>query len=304
MAVGVLWAVYGAALPKAGAPTPQAEHLLAVQAFLDRSHFSPGEIDGRGGPNTAKAMAAFVSARHVTVETAMAKEGTPATAPYVIAAEDAAGPFARAIPDDMMAKAQLPTLSYTSTLELLGERFHAAPSLLRRLNPGLRFVAGESLVVPNVAASPDPTAAKPAPAPSPVTVTVTVSRRASALTVTDETGQVLYHAPATTGSAHDPLPLGDWAVTAVVRNPTFSYNPALFWDADPAHARATVAAGPNGPVGTVWIDLTRPHYGIHGTAEPNTIGHTASHGCVRLTNWDAAAVAGLVGKGTKVVFTE
>jgi len=103
---------------------------------------------------------------------------------------------------------------------------------------------------------------------------------------------------------HDPLPIGEWAVTAVLRNPVFQYNPDLFLDADPAHSKATIPAGPNGPVGTVWIDISKEHYGLHGSPEPNRIGHSQSHGCVRLTNWDAARLADLVKKGTPVHFVE
>jgi lipoprotein-anchoring transpeptidase ErfK/SrfK len=141
--------------------------------------------------------------------------------------------------------------------------------------------------------------AKPVPG-----ISVSVSKRTSVLTVTDGAGKVLMHAPVTSGSQHDPLPLGSWTVTAVARNPSFNYNPDLFWDADPAHAKAKLPPGPNGPVGVVWIDISKPHYGIHGTPEPSTVGHTTSHGCVRLTNWDALRLAALVGKGTKVEFTE
>jgi lipoprotein-anchoring transpeptidase ErfK/SrfK len=115
---------------------------------------------------------------------------------------------------------------------------------------------------------------------------------------------VLFHAPVTSGSAHDPLPLGEWQVTAILRNPTFNYNPDLFWDADPSHAKAKIAPGPNNPVGVVWIDLSKEHYGLHGTPEPGRIGYSVSHGCVRLTNWDALKVANLVQKGTPVTFAE
>jgi lipoprotein-anchoring transpeptidase ErfK/SrfK len=115
---------------------------------------------------------------------------------------------------------------------------------------------------------------------------------------------LLLYAPVTSGSDKDPLPLGEWAVTVVVRNPPFNYNPDLFWDADPAHAKATIPPGPNGPVGVVWIDLTKEHYGLHGSPEPGKIGHTDSHGCVRLTNWDVLKLASLVTKGTKVLFVE
>ena len=91
----------------------------------------------------------------------------------------------------------------------------------------------------------------------------------------------------TSGSEHDPLPIGNWKVTRVVAKADFNYNPDLFWDADPANTKAKIPAGPNNPVGVVWIDMNKPHYGMHGTPEPGRVGHTASHGCVRLTNWDA-----------------
>jgi lipoprotein-anchoring transpeptidase ErfK/SrfK len=121
--------------------------------------------------------------------------------------------------------------------------------------------------------------------------------------VKDASGRVLLFAPVTTGSDRDPLPIGEWKVNGVQFNPVFNYNPDLFWDADPAHAKARIPSGPNNPVGLVWIDLSKEHYGIHGTPEPATIGRSQSHGCVRLTNWDALKLAGLVKPGTKVVFT-
>jgi lipoprotein-anchoring transpeptidase ErfK/SrfK len=132
---------------------------------------------------------------------------------------------------------------------------------------------------------------------------VRVSRAGRALTVRAADGSVIFSAPVTSGSEHDPLPLGTWKVMAVYLRPVFHYSPELFWDADPAHAKAKLPPGPNGPVGLVWIDISKPHYGIHGTPEPSTVGHTTSHGCVRLTNWDALKLAALVGKGTKVEFT-
>ena len=115
----------------------------------------------------------------------------------------------------------------------------------------------------------------------------------SDLTVTDAADNVLFYAPVTTGSEHDPLPIGEWKVTGVQHNPTFHYNPDLFWDADPTHTKATIPAGPNNP-GRRRLDrhLARPHYGLHGTPEPSTIGKTQSHGCVRLTNWDALRARG------------
>jgi lipoprotein-anchoring transpeptidase ErfK/SrfK len=131
---------------------------------------------------------------------------------------------------------------------------------------------------------------------------VIVSKEASIATVYDAAGAVIFHAPVTSGSERDPLPIGTWTVTAVSKNPAFNYNPDLFWDADPSHAKAKIPPGPNGPVGVVWIDISKEHYGLHGTPEPGRIGYTSSHGCVRLTNWDAARLAALVRKGTPVVF--
>jgi lipoprotein-anchoring transpeptidase ErfK/SrfK len=109
-------------------------------------------------------------------------------------------------------------------------------------------------------------------------------------------------APVTVGSEHDPLPLGTWKVSGIQHDPTFFYNPDLFWDADPSHAKAKIPPGPNNPVGLVWIDINKEHYGLHGTPEPSRVGYTESHGCVRLTNWDAVKLAGLVKPGTRVVF--
>jgi lipoprotein-anchoring transpeptidase ErfK/SrfK len=193
----------------------------------------------------------------------------------------------------MMEKSKLERLGYTSVLELLSERFHATPEFLQKLNPGARFAAGEAVRVPNVRAQ--------APAAEKGEVQVVVSRANGTLTV-DRGGDVLFFAPVTSGSEHDPLPIGEWKVTGVARNPSFQYNPDLFWDADPEHAKAKIPAGPNNPVGVVWIDISKEHYGLHGTPEPRTIGRSESHGCVRLTNWDALTVASLVKPGTPVLF--
>ena len=311
-AILLVLAAIAAATPQTPAqPAPKsavASPGLDLQVRLDRAGFSPGEIDGRPGMVTRKAVAAFQRSRKLPA-TGRADAATLAAlaevAPgdtvvaYQVTAEDVAGPFTEQLPEDMMERAKLPALSYTSALEGLGERFHASPALLRALNPGAQFTtAGEALQVPHVRALPEP----PAKGAAPGSVTVTVSKSERALTVADQTGRVLLYAPVTVGSKNDPLPIGDWKVTGVQRNPIFHYNPDLFWDADPSHAKAKIPAGPNNPVGLVWVDLSRPHYGLHGAPEPANIGRTESHGCVRLTNWDALHVAALVAPGTAVLF--
>jgi lipoprotein-anchoring transpeptidase ErfK/SrfK len=280
----------------------------ARQIALDRAGFSPGEIDGALGANTRRALDMFCKAKRVNcrddaaVQKALGSNTADVLTRYTITGEDAAGPFLPEIPTDPIAQAALPALSYTSVLELVAERVHAAPALLKNLNPEASFAAGETIQVPNVSRhEPAPNGAN-GTVPERAASRVVVSRSQSGLTAYDAKGAVIFFAPVTSGSAHDPLPLGRWTVTAVVRNPTFNYNPALFWDADPKSAKAKLPAGPNGPVGTIWIDISKPNYGLHGTPEPSQIGHTMSHGCVRLTNWDAETLAGLVRKGTPVIF--
>ena len=282
------------------ATTGSAGADLALQVELDRAGFSPGEIDGKAGSNTQKALAAYMESHK-----APPVAGTTLQT-YLITDEDAAGPFVK-VPEDMMEKSKLKVLGYSSLLEEVAERFHSSPALITSLNRGVRLAAGASIMVPNVAvmvAPPKPGAAAKAPADAAVAAKVVVSKGQSSLRVIDGSGVTIMYAPVTSGSEHDPLPIGVWAVNAVTRNPVFRYNPDLFWDADPTHSKATIPAGPNGPVGVVWIDLSKEHYGIHGSPEPGRIGYSQSHGCVRLTNWDATRLAELVKKGTPVHFVE
>jgi lipoprotein-anchoring transpeptidase ErfK/SrfK len=136
----------------------------------------------------------------------------------------------------------------------------------------------------------------------PKAASIVVSKSKGTLKAYDESGKLVAVYTATMGSTHDPLPLGQWKIEAISHNPKFHYNPALFWDAKPGSEKALLPAGPNGPVGVVWIALSKPHYGIHGTPHPETIGRAESHGCVRLTNWDAARLAQMVSTHTKVQF--
>jgi lipoprotein-anchoring transpeptidase ErfK/SrfK len=276
---------------KRPAPPPVDAQALKTQVMLDRAGYSPGEIDAAMGTSTQRALDAFT--KHGGDGAALPSD---ALTTYRITDQDAAGPFTPEIPSDMMEMARLDALNYKNIVEALGERFHCSPSLLRRLNPNVAFAAGGAIQVPNVADDTEQS--------TPATTIVTVSKNNSDLIVTDGAGRVLMYAPVTSGSEHDPLPIGEWKVTGVQHNPKFHYNPQLFWDAKAGDAKTTIQPGPNNPVGVVWIDVSREHYGLHGTPEPSTIGKTTSHGCVRLTNWDAAKLAGLVRPGTKVVFTE
>jgi lipoprotein-anchoring transpeptidase ErfK/SrfK len=303
------------AAPPAAQPAAPGD-ALQVQVMLDRAGFSPGPIDGRMGMNTKKALEALQKNGNTGVPSG------EALTTYTITPEDAAGPFIDGVPSDMMAMSKLSALGYASIAEALAERFHTTPQFLERLNQGAQFTAGQQIQVPNVEpmtipapkeapkdAPKDAARGKNAPAnPTPAAppkpdVVVTVSKTTSAATA-DASGKVIFYAPVTTGSEHDPLPIGEWKVNGVQLHPTFRYNPDLFWDAEPSHSKATIPPGPNNPVGVVWIDLSKPHYGLHGTPEPSTIGRTQSHGCVRLTNWDALRLAALVKPGTRVVFTE
>lgn len=275
--------------------------VLRAQILLDRAHFSCGELDANFGTNLQRAVAAWQAENRVDPSgivdaaawDALNRDAAPLLAQYTITADDEKGPFVK-IPGDLMKQAELPSLGYASPLEELAERFHASPAVLEALNPGADFSReGQVLTVPNVLTMPPGQAAN-----------VVVGRAESSVRVYDANGKLIAFYMATTGSRHDPLPIGDWKIVGVARNPVFHYNASLFWDAKDKDAKAVLRPGPNNPVGLVWIDLSKEHYGIHGTPDPARIGHAYSHGCIRLTNWDALELAAMVKPGTPALLRE
>lgn len=184
----------------------------------------------------------------------------------------------------------------------------------RKDAPRIAFRAGQQIRVPNVGRDRiDPSTVDDQDwlstlrtlgigTDQPEAARVVVSKSEGTLKAYDKNGKLVAMFTATMGSEHDPLPLGDWKILGVAHNPPFQYNPELFWDVPDDQAKQTLPPGPNGPVGVVWIDLSKEHYGIHGTPEPQTIGRAQSHGCIRLTNWDAARLAQMVSPGTRALF--
>jgi lipoprotein-anchoring transpeptidase ErfK/SrfK len=287
--------------PAATTPEAKKAYLTRAQVLLDRAHFSPGVIDGQEGSNLTLALSAFQEAHRLTVDgklspatwDALVADTNPALTDYVITEQDATGPFTPDIPkDDYEAMAKLPALGYGTPLEALAEKFHMDEPLLQALNPGVDFSkAGTTIIV----------AALGVEGLDGKVTRIEIDNTKGVLKAYADGDKLLAVYPATVGSTERPAPVGEWAVNTLAPNPTYTYDPTRLTFGKPT-GKLTIKAGPNNPVGSTWIDLTKDTYGIHGTPDPRLVNKRASHGCVRLTNWDAAELGKAVQKGAKVVF--
>ena len=285
--------------------------VLKTQVFLDRAGFSVGALDGRWGRNTAIALFWYQKSRGVNAAdpgaldeptyralAANAGANQAALVQQSLTADDVKGPFVT-IPEDVYDKAKLDCLCYESVQEKLAERFHTTAEFLDLLNPDADFSslkAGDQIWVPNVRG--------PLTQDQPDIARVVISIRGNTFNAFDAAGNLVFHSPTTLGSKYDPSPRETVEVKKITVDPWFHYQPTLFHEVPDSEPEAHLPAGPNSPVGVVWIALSKPHFGIHGTSDPDSIGYASSHGCVRLTNWDARDVAHRLKPGVMVEFVD
>ena len=312
-----------AAKPKTAASADEqfSGEVFHAQVLLDRAGFSPGVIDGMSGMSFEAALKGFQTARGMQVSgqldnptrQALLQDRAPSVRRLRIDESDARGPFTP-IPKEPEQQAKMERLAYRNLLEKIAEKFHTTPATVIALNnPSMVLKAGTVLRLPNVLpSSRNYDGVKPdiaqllsdlnISAQQPKAKRVVVDKSDKLVRVFGEGDRLIAQFPATLGSDKDPLPLGNWKVNTIAYNPPFKYQPQLFWDVEDTEKEQMLPPGPNGPVGVVWIDLSREHIGIHGTNSPETIKRAESHGCVRLTNWDAARLTRMIGNGMPVVF--
>lgn len=289
---------------KLGDTAPQggvSPAILRAETMLDRVHASPGVIDGREGKNFQDALATYAKARNLPkahgldakLWDALLKESPGAVlVVHTLSDKDVEGPFAPDIPKDYAKQAEMKTLAYRSPAQKLGAMFHMSERLLASLNPGVDLgKAGGKILVTDVAGKPVGGKLQ----------SIVVDKKTGQVLALDRRGHILAAYPATIGSRELPSPSGTYKVKGVAYNPIYYYDPKNFVQGE-NHDKLKLPPGPNNPVGAVFIALTKPTYGLHGTPDPDTIDKTASHGCVRMTNWDANELAHMVKRGIVVRF--
>jgi lipoprotein-anchoring transpeptidase ErfK/SrfK len=266
--------------------------LIRVQILLDRAHASPGVVDGYLGDNLSKAVKAFEAMRGLPVDgridpefwKALSADAAPVLKTYEVTKDDAKEKYAKSIPEDYAEKAKMKRLSYTSPAEMMAERFHMDQDLIEAMNKDASFrKRGEKILVADTGA-----------APTTETTRIVVDKSDGELVAYDGAGAVIAAYPATIGSKDTPSPEGEVKVVKALPDPGYTYNPNINFKQGDNDEILEIPRGPNGPVGSMWIDLDKPTYGIHGTPEPSRIDKSNSHGCVRLTNWDAGELAAII----------
>lgn len=295
--------INGAALVASAEDQPRPV-IVKAQVLLDRAGFSSGVINGRASENFANALRAFQHENGIAEsgdldEATWAKlvktSDAPAMVEYAISKDDVRGPFVPELPDSLEKMTTLKRLAYTGPRERLAERFHLDEGLLRDLNADKTFdKPGTTIVVADVVRR----------LPSSAVVKIEVDKQKHVIRAFEASGKLVGVYPASIGSTEKPAPSGTLRITRIIHNPVYYYDPRFNFPGVEAKTRLKVAPGPNNPVGSVWMNLNARSYGIHGTAEPEEVGKVGSHGCVRLTNWDAWALAAMVRPGTVVQFLE
>jgi lipoprotein-anchoring transpeptidase ErfK/SrfK len=271
-----------------------------VQIILDRNGVSPGVIDGFPGENFVKAIAAFETMNELEADgmiddkvwAALVKTDGPVLKSYLITENDLSG-LVEHVPEDYSEVAEMEHVGYSSVDEKLAERFHLSLEFLRLLNPDADFSTGSEIVVADSGQDVDTDV-----------VRIEVDKKQAQLRAFTESGGMVAAYPVTVGSDQLPSPSGRHKVVTIVREANYTYQPDENFQQGDNDQPLILPPGPNNPVGGIWIDLSEPTYGLHGTPEPDQIDKTPSHGCVRMTNWDARELAEMVSKGTVVEFID